>query len=409
MSAGGQDNLSVGPLPTTGTYTLLFQQTYPAQPFNAVTFSISLTAPAPTALTVGTPKLVSVSNGSAIGGTFAGTSGQYYAVTLSESSSSVAVGTISILDPAGAVLASVPFAPNCYPTTCTGSKTVNVGPVATTGTYTVLFQQGLQPSGDGSGSLTIAVANSTAGTGNTANLSTSVAGQAKTFTFTGAADQSFAVAITNLVFTPNTVSYAYLSATAPDGSGLNSVICYAPSCELSLPLLTQSGTYTVSLTPAGSATMAFTETVSPDVTAALTPGTAVNLNLATLGQCAVLTFQGIPGQLVDLTANSVATVPAGNYMFFSIYDPHGNVFGNFNAATGSSYQPTIVIPGTYTVIVSPYSTPVASTMQFTMAPVVAGTAPTNGTPTNFSTTLPGEDIAFTFAGVTGQDVNIALS
>jgi large repetitive protein len=383
--------LNVSSLTTTGTYTVLTQ--------NAPT-SIGLTVATAVSgsLTLGTPATISLSlPGQGAQYSFSGTSGQYLTLSATGSTTGVANGTVSILNPDGSVLTTSTFV--AYDTFL-----LQLPPLPTSGTYTAVFEQTTA----GSGSLTLTLASVTPLSTPVSNtVSTSTAGQNASFSFSAAGGQIVSVAITNLAFTPSTVGTNYYLVSGPVSSWGESGFCSAPGCLLVLGL-PATGTYTVTLYPQGSATQTFNETVSPAFVGTLTANTPVNLNLTSAGQGAVLTFEATAGEIVDLTASGVTTSPANAYMEFFLYDPSGNEVTNFNTSTGSSSVPTLTKTGTYTLVIYPNEA-VTSTVQITMAPVPMPPVVTTGTTTNFSTSVPGDVIDFTFAGVTGQDMSMSVA
>jgi YD repeat-containing protein len=270
----GAGNLAFGPLPATGTYSVVFQQTDANNALGQGSLNVTAENTVSGTLTLGTPKTVSLVNAQGVQETFSESAGDYDTVSISESGGLIYSATVSVLSPSGSVISTTSFGYSC-PSTCSGSTTFNMGPLPSTGTYTLLVQQADQGPGRGSGSLTLQVTKNPAGTGTTQNLHTTVAGQAAQFTFLAAAGQSFNLAFTSMAFTPSSVTSYNIGITNSGGTTVYSNSCYSSSCSMSLPGtdFAADGTYTVTVTPNGSATMTGTATLTATAVGQLTVGT----------------------------------------------------------------------------------------------------------------------------------------
>src|SRR5207253_142995 len=90
--------------------------------------------------------------------------------------------------------------------------------------------------------------------------------------------------------------------------------CGGSGCVVHMPFLPYTGTFSVTVSPDGAATLNATATLSPDVTGTLVFGTPFTVDLSDIGQSALLTF-GVtsPGsQTVALYFSGVATNPSGS-------------------------------------------------------------------------------------------------
>jgi hypothetical protein len=234
-----------------------------------------------------------------------------------------------------------------------GTYTLVIGPqFAATGTIQVTLEPGVtgQLPSDGTSS----------------SYSTPAAGQYAYFKFTGTAGQSMSLAVSGLAIAPSTATaIATVYVYNPDGSYLGYTYCYVSNsgCVYSLRNPTQTGTYSVVIQPyAGAATMSFNLTLSIDVTATLSAGTPVSLNLATIGQNALVTFTTTATQTVTFNVSSVSTLPAGQYMYAYVYNASGSNVGS-TQTTGSSVDTLTNLPaGTYSVLITPIN-PVTSSLQ----------------------------------------------
>ena len=113
----------------------------------------------------------------------------------------------------------------------------------------------------------------------------------------------------------------------------------------------------------------FTATLSSDATGALTAGTAFNLSLSRAGQNGSLTFTGTIGTSPTLTFSPISTNPAGQYMYFTVYQPNGTLFSSISTSGTSATLPLTSLPatGTYTLFVNP-SYAATATLSVTLSP-----------------------------------------
>jgi hypothetical protein len=201
-------------------------------------------------------------------------------------------------------------------------------------------------------------------TGVGTNVSTPGPGQGAYMTFSGTAGQSVSLAITNLVLTPNTVSYVLVNVLNPDGASISSTSCVPTSCEFSLMNLPKTGTYTVTVIPGGAATMTYTATLSTDLTGHMTLGTGLPVSLASVGQSALLNFTATAGENVTLTVSGIATVPASTYVWVYVYNAAGTQVGSASGLTTATVNLSSLAAGTYTVLITP-TYPVTASMTAT--------------------------------------------
>ena len=130
-----------------------------------------------------------------------------------------------------------------------------------------------------------------------------------------------------------------------------------------------NGPYSVVVTPGGGSMGSFTATLSSDATGALTAGTAFNLSLSRAGQNGSLTFTGTIGTSPTLTFSPISTNPAGQYMYFTVYQPNGTLFSSISTSGTSATLPLTSLPatGTYTLFVNP-SYAATATLSVTLSP-----------------------------------------
>ncbi|MBA4286002.1 MAG: peptidase, partial [Xanthomonadaceae bacterium] len=127
-------------------------------------------------------------------------------------------------------------------------------------------------------------------------------------------------------------------------------------------------------------------------------GTAWTFNAADASKVYVLVFAGQAGQRISIaitnqTASSATT---------RIYSPSGSSVGDsFSSASGNAYSSSMTLPvaGEYQLVFDPAG--VGSATIRVIADAV-GTLVTNGDPATQTTTMPGQNAAFSFSGTAGQ-------
>jgi len=407
-NCSGAAIVDVGPLPASGQYTVVFTQT---DVYDSFPGAGSLTVTAETAaqgtLTVGTPMNISLAAGQGAQETFTGSAGQYATVSVSETANLVQGAAVSVIGPSGTSVGTGTFTATCS-TTCSGTSSFNIGPLPSAGTYTVLLQQSSQPYGFGSGTLTLSVTSTTANSGSSQNLSTTTAGASAQFTFNAAALQNFELAFSNMVLTPSTVTSYTVKVVDPTGATATTGSCTSGTTCLVALTYAKTGTYTVTLTPGGSATLSVTASVGPLVTGILSAGTPFTLNLPEPGENASLQFTATVGQELALQLSGMTETPNGTPYTVDVYDPTSTlVAASYPTSSTTLNIPTIALAGTYTVSVS---TTVGSTasMQLTLLSGPVASVPATGTGVNISTSLASEIAYYTFSGTYGQRLTLAL-
>jgi len=178
--------------------------------------------------------------------TFSGTVGQRVSLVVTNSTFA---GCISAYDtikkPDGSILASAPL--------CNGPATyIDTAVLPVTGSYTIL----IDPQGSVTGSQTLTLNDVPAdfsGTitpgGAAVTVTITTAGQNGQLTFSGTATQQITVHITN-----NPLGTVTVTLRKPDGSQLTSSTSSSSSFNLATQTLPTTGTYTISIDPAGAAT-----------------------------------------------------------------------------------------------------------------------------------------------------------
>jgi YD repeat-containing protein len=240
-------------------------------------------------------------------------------------------------------------------------------------------------------------------------VSTQGAGQEKRLFFTTTAGANLGLGLSSFVATSGNVST--VSVYDPNGVYVEDVLCAASGCDLTLSS-TLAGTYTILVTsPSGSSSMSFNASLSPTLTATLTPNTPLNLSLPRNGQAAVLSFTATAGQTFALEVANQATVPAGLCVYYTVVSPNGTVVPSASGSTISSltFNMPNLAAGTYQVDVSScYGTTVTSLV--TLVSGETGVIPIDGATTSYPLTAPGQNVYLTFNNtVAGANLGLGIS
>jgi YD repeat-containing protein len=253
--AGTSAIVSLPVLPASGTY--LVRIVPPSGVTGAIT--AALTQDVTGTLQIDAPATVVNVTGRDGSYTFDGTAGQWLGlgVTGLVSTPSGIAAKITILKPDGTSLVS------CSPSAGNSSCTLPALPGS--GVYTVLVSPGTNASGV---SLNVLLSQDASGilvAGDPGQVFTSTrVGQAASYNFSGAAQQSLKLVTSTDIFSGTTTAYVY----KPDGSQLTSGTTYYSSgtgtgATLTLPPLPVAGTYTVRIVPPSGKTGSIKVALSP--------------------------------------------------------------------------------------------------------------------------------------------------
>ncbi|WP_196297752.1 IPT/TIG domain-containing protein [Xanthomonas albilineans] len=390
-----------------GTYSAVVSP--PTNGNQTMKFTATLSSDLTDSLVLGTAKSVSLTRrGQNARLSFSGTAGQQ-GLTLQVSGQSTvptARGVYyTVYAPDGSQLNSASI---------TGSGSVNLSKLPTTGTYMVFVDPGYGETA--SASLLLSSASAITGTvpvnGTPGSYATTVPGQKVALSFTATAGQNLGFALSDIV-TSNTTSTISLQIADSAGNALGSQTCAAANngCQVNLSNL-KASTYSVVLSPpsAGDQTMKFTATLSTDLTDSLVPGTAKAVSLTRRGQNSRLSFSGTAGQQgLALRVSGQSTVPASRTVDYTVYAPDGSQLNSQSVATnGTLNLSKLPATGTYTVFVDPHYGETASASVL-LASAVTGTMTVNGTPGSSATTVPGQKVYLSFTATAGQNLGFALS
>ena len=333
---------SAGNATATRTVVGSATQTYPIVPGGA-----------PVSVALGTP-------GEVARLTFAGAVGRRVSLALTD----VTVGTssccslkVSVTRPDGLTL---------FSSTYVGTKGgfLDTKSLPMTGTYTIL----VDPQGEDTGNVTLALydvpPDAVEGLlpgGAPVTLETTVPGQNGRATFSGAAGQRVAVAVTDVSVGTSTCCSAKISILKPDGTSLAAAAYLGTKGGfVDTKALPVGGTYTILLDPqltdTGAATLAL-YSVPPDVAGTLAVGGApVSVTMATPGQNARFVFAGVAGQRVSLGLSQV-TVGTSTCcsMKLSVVKPDGTslLYPSYVGTRPVTLGLQLPVTGVYAIVLDP--------------------------------------------------------
>jgi large repetitive protein len=439
----GQSVVNTGPLPASGNYTVLVQQTGAVGTTGlTITQSTPLTDTLTTAVPVNEQTTLP---GQPIQVSFSGTAGKYLGLSLSESSGLIPGATIRVFSPDGSLMAAGVFNPTlclglpCSSATYSGAGLVNMGPLPADGIYTALIQQ-VGATGTGTLTLTLSTPLTQTLVPNTPQSdSTSLPGQPLQLSFAGTTGQYFGLALSegNGAALPSggLIPGATITVLKPDGTQLTTgtftaTLCAGFGCDstysgvglVNIGPLPANGTYTVLIQQTNApGTGTLTVTLSAPLTGALPVGVASDEQTALLGQPMQLTFNGAPGAYIALAvAESAGQIP-GARIFILAPDgsPVTNATFSPTLCTGTGCNNTytgntllnvgpLTQTGQYAVLVQ--QTAALGTADLVMslsAPASSALAP--GTATDVQTSLLGQALAGTFTGTAGSYVSLTVA
>jgi YD repeat-containing protein len=235
-------------LPTTGTYTLMFNP--PKSTTGQVTLGLHNVVDVTGTITPGSPQNVTVTTpGQDVRLTFTGTAGERMSTLSNNSTITGCWPRLSILKPDGSELVGADG--NC----AAGNIYIEPATLPVNGTYTLRFN----PPGPSTGQVILAVYSvvDVTGTitinGSAENVTVTTPGQNVKLTFSGTASQSVSALSTNSTITG---CWPRLSILRPDGSELVGVSgnCAAGNISIGSTSLPVTGTYTLMFNPPGAST-----------------------------------------------------------------------------------------------------------------------------------------------------------
>lgn len=305
-----------------------------------------------------------------------------------------------IIAPNGTVLKEI--SPN-------SNGSTNLPNLTQTGTYMMV----LEPAYAATGSLTAGISTSNTTSiplGDTAqSFSTSTPGENLYFTFSGTAGGYMSLAFNKIVEASGSFSY---SVYEPNGTYYNGGTCYTTygGCDLPMLNMPTTGTYSVIVVPNGTSTMSFDSVVMNDSNeGTLAFNTPTNVSMPQFGQHDVYTFTAQAGQNLALYESNLSTSPSGYGISGYVIGPSGSVLATITPSSNATLNlPNLAQSGTYTVVLAPEY---ASTGSLTVSISAIASIPiTLGAPAqSYSTTVPGQNLYFTFNGSASTYMAIAFN
>ncbi len=394
--------LHLPPLPQSGTYTVVMNA-----PSSTAQFAVNVETNV--VLTTASPTTVSTAAANQTKRVlFTGLAKQYLYFAATSPSTTPSGGTVSAIQFLGPIgEAMIPYPSYAFP------QFYNLSPLTETGTSNVII--GSSPGTALSTQIALAANPVTAISinGSSVSQSSTVVGESTYMTFSGTAGQNVSLGLSNVTTNPSggaeTVTIyepsgvAYTEALNFGGTGVHYPL-------FNLPL---TGTYTMAFGPYGGSaeTIAFTATLSTDVTGTLTANSPKTVNLAKPGQIARLTFTGTTGQNFGLNLSGVSTTPSGGNVTLTVYNPDGTT--NYTETTHTTSSTFLNLSelsqtGTYTVQLDPdYADTASATV--TLVPLPTNSITVDGSSVSQSTTYAGEETYMTFSGTAGQNLSLGLS
>jgi hypothetical protein len=378
-------------LPATGAYTLL------ARPAGTASASISLLlSPALMGvLTIDGPatRFQTARPGQTGRYTFSATAGQSFTLEVITGATFTSPGGVSfhVYQPSGANVKNGSLSPN------TDVK-VDLNPLPASGTYTIE----LDPPSLDTGTIDVRVISK-----NTATLvpddppQTFTLGTAQNglYTFTGNAGDYLGLAVTSLSTTPP-------GQSVPMFLYFNTTLLWNAAASVGSwqwPKLPVTGTYTFLVQPSGTAGATYTVQLSRALTSTIAvDGAPISFQNARPAQAGRYTFTGSVGDLLGFGATAFTSTPAGGSATVALFRPDGAQIWSTNVSGPTSAQPpALTTAGTHTLAVIPNGTSTVS-VDGMLSHALTGALATNGTPTHYATTRPGQAAKYTFSGTAGQ-------
>lgn len=289
--------------------------------------------------------------------------------------------------------------------TFTAPTTVDLPTLPTTGTYIVL----LTPLATSTASATLTLSNDITGSlevnGTPVKFTTARPGQNARYTFNATSGQYLHMVVTNNTFTTNTRFYIY----NPDGTqhltgsfGNNSVT--------DMPVLNQTGTYTLFISSAFNSVGSFDVKLNSDVVNNITidgtPAPQIDLKQ---GQNGRYSFNGNAGQGIGIGLTGLTLTPSST-IAITLQKPDGTTSSCTNtiSASTSCDLPLLTALGSYTLWIDPKGISTANFGLF-LSSDITGNLTIGGTAATFTTARPGQNARYKFQGLVNQIVKIQMS
>jgi YD repeat-containing protein len=332
---------------------------------------------------------------------FQGTAGQNISVALSNFSYAPTSGsspTLKVFPPSGSQLGAALscVVPGCH---------FAIDSLPVTGVYRVWIQPSFQTM-----AFLATVSNDVAGTlvpNVPSNLNLSLPGQTARFGFSGTAGQRLSYYFSGFSTAPAGGNVSWTTFN-PDGTILSTGQTTSTATQ-NLPVLPQTGSYTIKVEPQYADTATGSLTLIPNPTAAITlDGPSSNISTTVPSQNAFLSFQASVGQNLTFALASFSTNPS-TFAIYTIFKPDGSTLWSDVCYTpGCHYGLTnLQQSGTYLVSVVPSG---AATMSFaaSLSSDLVGSL-ASGTLFNVGMARAGQVGRLTFSGAVGDRWSLSLA
>ncbi|HVC29081.1 MAG TPA: IPT/TIG domain-containing protein, partial [Gammaproteobacteria bacterium] len=394
--------LSLPNLPATGTYTVLITPNSSA----TLSFSATLSQDVTGTLAQGSalPVTLTVPGQNALL-SFSGTPGQPVELQLSGITTTPPNNLVSVtvFNPDGSV-----YFTRAVSNLETGTVIV---PITSTANYEMLVAPYFAVAAE----LQITFVPEVGGTLSTSSAGqyfyTTTPGQPVVLSFNAAAGENLGLGIIGVTLNPATANTYQVSVYYPSGGLLASIVCSTVNHGCEMPITTLApGIYAIVIQPQAAATINFTAQLTNDLVITANNATPYNLNIPAPGQKARVVFNVTPGESVNILITGIVTNPSNTDVLLEILGPNGSEQQQASVPNTAAFSLTSLAAGTYTLFINPNYAATAS-MQVTVLEsglVSTGTLPMDGSPLSFSTTIPGQYIAFNFNATQGQSASLLI-
>ncbi|MEV4116175.1 VWD domain-containing protein, partial [Nonomuraea sp. NPDC049695] len=236
-------------------------------------------------------------------------------------------------------------------------------------------------------------------------LETDAPGQYGIWTFAGTAGQKVSFEFTDSSL--SSLSDAYVRVKKPDGTVLAQELC-GKACFIDTKTLPATGTYSVVWDPkdAKTGSIALRLYEVPDLTGTVAIGAPSTVTTTVPGQNVSWSFAGKAEQRIAFSLSGL-TSPA----YASVRKPDGTpLYGSTYCSTACAFDTvTLASDGTYTLVVDPTEAGTGPITARVTVGDVTGSLTVGGAPVKLTTTGPGQNAIWSFAGTAGQRIAFALT
>jgi trimeric autotransporter adhesin len=392
--------MSLGALPTAGTYTLLVDPASGASLSSTVGFTVS------TPLTVGgtVSNFSSTTVGASALFSFTATAGQNIGLGVSDliTTGSTNAATVTLSRPDGSTLSTQ----NCLASNNGCDLDL---PALPAGLYSIAITP---PAGASMSFGILLSADTTAALALDVPLSATVSrrGQNIRATFAGTSGQTRFIYVSAQTTTPTSRTVNY-TVYRPNGVVL-STGATATSTTLSLGSLPTTGTYTVLMDPADGETFNAKVTLESAPSALAIDGSSVAKSTTVADQIVQFSFTATAGQNLGLGLSALTTTGSTSPITVQIYRPDGSLLGTTNclvANGGCQINLPGLTAGAHRIRLSPPTTGNRTmSLTATLSADATGTLNLN-TVTSINVNRRGKNARYTFSGTAAQNFKLVIA